>query len=113
MKNIQQRINDVAMSLEAKGQVFTRSELAFQLQNEGVEDNFELEREVYLAQKNYGFSKTLFKTNDEKHALVDAYQMHFVLDNQEIVAIEELSNEHSKNVVNSLERAEQALNICI
>ena len=31
MKNIQQRINDVAMSLEAKGQVFTRSELAFQL----------------------------------------------------------------------------------
>ena len=113
MKNIQQRINDVAMSLEAKGQVFTRSELAFQLQNEGVEDNFELEREVYLAQKNYGFSKTLFKTNDKKHTLVDAYQMHFVLDNQEIVAIEELSNEHSKNVVNSLERAEQALNICI
>ena len=113
MKNIQQRINDVAKSLKTKGQVFTRSDLAFQLQDEGVKDNFELEREVYLAQKNYGFSKALFLTNDRRESLVDAYQMHFVLDNQEIVAIEALANEHSQNVENSLKRAEKALNIRI
>lgn len=113
MKDIQQRINEVAKSLKANKQTFTRSDLAYQLQDEGIKDNFDLEREVFLAQKKYEFPKTLFLTNDRRESLVDAYEMQNALDKQEIASINELANEHSHKLDESLKRAEKALDIRI
>lgn len=113
MKNLQQHIRDIAKSLQAEGQIFTRSDLAYQLQEEGVKDDFELEKVVYLAQKEYKFSKSLFITNDRRESLVDAYEMHNALDVQQIPLINDLAADHTKNIEQNLKKAEKALDIQI
>ena len=48
--NLLKLINEIALILKAKGQTFTRSDLAFQLSDYGVKDDVNLERAVYLSQ---------------------------------------------------------------
>ena len=82
MKDLQSRINDVAKILEKEGRTFTRSDLAYQLQNDGAKDDIELEREVYLARQRFKFSDKVFLTNDRKRTLEDAYELCATLQNK-------------------------------
>ena len=98
--NLQKRINDVAQALKSQGQVFTRSDLAYQLAGEGAKDNLELEREVYLSQQRYRFPEHLFVTNDYKISLVEDYRLRAALLAPESNRVESIVSGHLQSVKN-------------
>ena len=109
--NLQKRINDVAQALKSQGQVFTRSDLAYQLADEGAKDNLDLEREVYLSQQKYRFPEHLFVTNDYKISLVEDYRLRAALLATESNRVESIVSGHlqqSKSSINETKKAIEA-----
>ena len=111
MKDLQSRINDVAKILEKEGRTFTRSDLAYQLQNDGAKDDIELEREVYLARQRFKFSDKVFLTNDRKRTLEDAYKLCATLQNKGNAEADVIISLHLSNAHNSIMSTKRALSI--
>lgn len=77
------RIGEIARLLHKNGQQYTRADLAYDLQNYGVKrDSNILDNWVYVAYQTKPFPKEVFLTNDHKHYMVDAYELHAMLSTQ-------------------------------
>ncbi len=78
------RIGVIARLLHKNRQQYTRADLAYDLQNYGVKrDSNILDNWVYVAYQTKPFPKEVFLTNDHKHYMIDAYELHAVLSTQD------------------------------
>ncbi len=78
------RIGVIASLLHKNRQQYTRADLAYDLQNYGVKrDSNILDNWVYVAYQTKPFPKEVFLTNDHKHYMIDAYELHAVLSTQD------------------------------
>lgn len=109
--NLLKLINEIALILKAKGQTFTRSDLAFQLSDYGVKDDVNLERAVYLSQKKYNFPTGLFVMNNHGLPIVEAYEMYIALDQMNADDVDQVAKNHKKKNDVSLKNAQKALEI--
>jgi hypothetical protein len=111
--NILKLINEVALTLKANGQTFTRSDLAFQLSDYGVKDDVNLERAVYLSQKKYKFPVGVFVMNNHGLPIVEAYEMYIALEQVDADNVNQVAQNHKKKNDVSLKNAQKALEIKI
>ena len=74
------RIGEIAKLLHQKQMQYTRADLAYDLRDYGVKkDSNVLDNWVYVAYQTKPFPKEVFLTNDHKHYMVDAYELHATL----------------------------------
>ena len=79
-KAIIKRIGEIAKLLHQKQMQYTRADLAYDLRDYGVKkDSNVLDNWVYVAYQTKPFPKEVFLTNDHKHYMVDAYELHAIL----------------------------------
>ena len=111
--NLQKRINDVALALKSQGQIFTRSDLAYQLADEGAKDNLDLEREVFLSQQKYKFPEQLFVTNDYKISLIEDYRLRAALSVSENDKVQSIVSNHLQQTESSINETQRALEVAV
>ena len=111
--NLQKRINDVAQALKSQNQIFTRSDLAYQLADEGAKDNLDLEREVFLSQQKYRFPEQLFVTNDYKISLVEDYRLRAALSVSENDKVQSIVSDHLLQTESSINETQRAIEAAV
>ncbi len=83
-EKIYQKIYDVAHELSKRESTYTRADLAYELQNEGVKkDSFEIGKLVYEAYNYYNEDETIknvFYNNEGIEQLVSEYKLNNLIE---------------------------------
>ena len=109
-QRIYKRIHDIAHELSQDNSTFTRADLAYELQDDGVgKDSFEVGKLVYEAYKHYEGDpaiKNAFYNNENRDLLVPGYEIDSLIEGNECDSLFPLlqnSLEESKNMLNLLD----------
>ena len=107
-KAIIKRIGEIAKLLHQKQMQYTRADLAYDLKNYGVKkDSNMLDNWVYVAYQTKPFPKEVFVTNDHKHYMVDAYELHATLSMHDEEQATQIVQKHLQDSQTKIESTKQ------